>query len=31
LKYVSPKIEWELIGVNESWREGIKVIFRKSK
>jgi hypothetical protein len=31
LKYISPKIEWELIGVNESWREGIKVIFRKSK
>lgn len=30
LRYFSPAIEWSLIGVNERWREGIKVIYRKS-
>jgi hypothetical protein len=30
LRYFSPAIEWSLIGVDERWREGIKVIYRKS-
>ena len=30
LRYFSPTIEWSLIGVDERWREGIKVIYRKS-
>jgi hypothetical protein len=30
LRYVSPQIEWTLVGVDERWREGIKVIFRKT-
>jgi hypothetical protein len=30
LRYFSPAIEWSLIGVDERWREVIKVIYRKS-
>lgn len=30
LRYFSPAIEWTLIGVDERWREGVKVIYRKS-
>jgi hypothetical protein len=30
LRYFSPVIEWTLVGVDERWREGIKVIYRKS-
>jgi hypothetical protein len=30
LRYFSPAIEWSLIGVDERWREGVKVIYRKS-
>jgi hypothetical protein len=30
LRYFSPQIEWTLVGVDERWREGIKVIYRKS-
>jgi hypothetical protein len=30
LRYFSPEIEWTLAGVDERWREGIKVIYRKS-
>jgi len=30
LRYFSPAIEWSLVGVDERWREGIKVIYRKS-
>lgn len=30
LRYFSPEIEWSLIGVDEKWREGIRVIFRKT-
>jgi hypothetical protein len=30
LRYFSSAIEWSLIGVDERWREGIKVIYRKS-
>jgi hypothetical protein len=30
LRYVSPEIEWTLLGVDEHWRDGVKVIFRKT-
>ena len=30
LGYFSPAIEWSLVGVDERWREGVKVIYRKS-
>jgi hypothetical protein len=29
LRYVSPDIEWQLVGLDEHWRDGIRVIFRK--
>jgi hypothetical protein len=29
LRYISPEIEWEFMGVDERWREGMKVVFRK--
>ncbi len=29
LHYLSPEIEWELLGIDERWREQIKVVFRK--
>jgi hypothetical protein len=29
LRYLSPKIEWEFVGIDERWREGTKVVFRK--
>jgi hypothetical protein len=30
LRYFSPAIEWTLVGVDERWREGIRVVYRKS-
>lgn len=30
LRYFAPAIEWTLVGVDERWRDGIQVIFRKS-
>ncbi len=30
LRYFSPEIEWVMAGVDERWREGIRVVFRKS-
>ncbi|HEY6251747.1 MAG TPA: hypothetical protein VI685_17455, partial [Candidatus Angelobacter sp.] len=30
LRYFSQEIDWTLVGVDERWREGIKVIFRKT-
>jgi hypothetical protein len=30
LRYFSRDIEWALVGVDERWRDGIKVVFRKS-
>jgi hypothetical protein len=30
LRYFSPQIDWSLIGVDERWREGIRVVYRKS-
>jgi hypothetical protein len=29
LRYFSPEIDWELVAVNEDWREGVKPVFRK--
>jgi hypothetical protein len=29
LHYISPEIEWEFVGIDERWREGVKVVFRK--
>jgi len=29
LRYVSPDIEWAFVGIDERWREGVKVVFRK--
>jgi hypothetical protein len=29
LRYFSPEIKWELVAVNEDWREGVNVVFRK--
>jgi hypothetical protein len=31
LRYISPEIEWELAGIDERWREGVKVVFRKRR
>ena len=31
LRYLSPKVEWELIAVSEHWRRELKVIFRKRR
>jgi hypothetical protein len=30
LRYFSPSIEWMLVGVDERWREGVQVIYRKT-
>jgi hypothetical protein len=30
LRYYSPEIDWTLAGVDERWREGVKVIYRKT-
>ena len=29
LSYISSDIEWEFVGIDERWREGVKVVFRK--
>jgi hypothetical protein len=29
LRYLSPEINWEFVGIDERWREGVKVVFRK--
>jgi hypothetical protein len=29
LRYLSPEIEWELLGIDERWREGVRAVFRK--
>lgn len=31
LRYFSPEIEWEFVGIDERWREGVKVVFRKRR
>jgi len=29
LRYISPGIDWTMLGIDEHWREGVRVIFRK--
>ena len=29
LRYFSPEIDWQLVAVNEQWRDGVEVVFRK--
>ena len=29
LHYISPKIDWALLGIDERWREGVRVVFSK--
>jgi hypothetical protein len=29
LHYFSPQIQWQLLGIDERWRQGIKIVFRK--
>jgi hypothetical protein len=29
LRYIAPEIAWEFVGIDEHWREGVKVVFRK--
>jgi len=29
LRYLSPEIEWEVLGIDERWRDEIRVVFRK--
>ena len=29
LRYVSSEIEWEFLGIDERWRDGVRVVFRK--
>ena len=31
LRYISPKIEWTLAAVDEDWRQGVRVVFRKRR
>ena len=29
LRYLSPEVDWELLGIGEQWREELRVVFRK--
>jgi hypothetical protein len=29
LRYLAPKIDWTLVGIDERWRDGVRPIFRK--
>src|SRR5437763_10926808 len=29
LRYISPEIEWVLLGIDERWREKLRVVFTK--
>ena len=31
LRYLSPEIEWKALGIDEHWRWGVRVLFRKSR
>jgi hypothetical protein len=31
LHYLSPDVEWELAGIDERWREKVRVVFRKRR
>ena len=28
-RYLSPDVEWEFVGIDERWREGVRIVFRK--
>ncbi len=30
LRYLSPRVEWNLLALDERWRQGIRVVWRKS-
>ncbi len=30
LRYLSPRVEWTLVALDERWRQGIRVVWRKS-
>jgi hypothetical protein len=30
LRYISPEIDWTLLGIDERWRKELKVVFRKA-
>lgn len=30
LRYFSPEIEWTLAGLDERWREGVRIVYRKN-
>jgi hypothetical protein len=29
LRYISPRIDWVLLGIDERWRKELRVVFRK--
>jgi hypothetical protein len=29
LHYISPQINWALLGIDERWRDGVRIVFRK--
>ncbi|MGH9497369.1 MAG: hypothetical protein ACRD3B_20395 [Candidatus Sulfotelmatobacter sp.] len=29
LRYIAPEIQWAFVGIDERWREGVRVVFRK--
>jgi hypothetical protein len=29
LHYIAPEIDWTLVGIDERWRDSVRVIFRK--
>ncbi len=31
LRYLSPEIEYELVGIDQRWRDGVRVVFRKRR
>jgi hypothetical protein len=31
LRYFAPELEWKLLGLDERWRDGIRVIFNKQR
>ncbi len=31
LRYISPRIDWTLLAIDERWRDGVRVIFRKRR
>lgn len=31
LRYFSPEIDWAFVGIDERWREGVRVVFRKRR